>query len=672
MNAYELAYEYVQHTNRCIFLTGKAGTGKTTFLRRLKQECPKQLTVAAPTGVAAINAEGVTIHSLFQLPPQLFLPTEEARRQLFSEMQMRAAKQRVLHNLELLVVDEVSMVRADLLDTIDAVLRHFKHRPNLPFGGVQVLFIGDLFQLSPVAREEEWRLLQDYYEGPYFFQARVFRELRPVYIELDHVFRQTNVEFVEILNQVRDNALTQESLRLLNARVINSSLPISKGRGEFSITLSTHNNKVDAINQREMDQLKGRLYSFQATVKDSFPESMFPMDHTLLLKVGARVMFVKNDSSQEKLYYNGKLGVVTALSKDAINVTCEDGTMVNVHKETWENIRYTSQTGSDKVESEIIGSFTHYPLRLAWAITIHKAQGLTFDNVIIDAADAFAAGQVYVALSRCRTLEGITLLTPVPSHALTNAREVLQFTGNQEPIQAVEQSLLPSQNEYLTILLCAMFDFREHIEQLYAMQRMIRNMTSLQMASEVYFQDMIQTLVDLHTVGERFQLQIRQLMYANQLDKLQERIFAASQYYAPKIYELLKCMSDSPLRSNNQSDSAQLKQALLDIYAALSRKAYLQSQMAQCVSIEAYFKARKNYKYSEPILTIYTTQRKARLSSTTFQTMTLLRQGYRIKDIAKERKMTQKTIIKHLKTLLEDGMLEMYDIHPADRFWVKF
>ena len=671
MNAYELAYEYVQHTNRCIFLTGKAGTGKTTFLRRLKQECPKQLTVAAPTGVAAINAEGVTIHSLFQLPPQLFLPTEEARRQLFSEMQMRAAKQRVLHNLELLVIDEVSMVRADLLDTIDAVLRHFKHRPNLPFGGVQVLFIGDLFQLSPVAREEEWRLLQDYYEGPYFFQARVFRELRPVYIELDHVFRQTNVEFVEILNQVRDNALTQESLRLLNARVVNSSLPISKGRGEFSITLSTHNNKVDAINQREMEQLKGRLYSFQATVKDSFPESMFPMDHTLLLKVGARVMFVKNDSSQEKLYYNGKLGVVTALSKDAINVTCEDGTMVNVHKETWENIRYTSQTGSDKVESEIIGSFTHYPLRLAWAITIHKAQGLTFDNVIIDAADAFAAGQVYVALSRCRTLEGIILLTPVPSHALTNAREVLQFTGNQEPIQAVEQSLLPSQNEYLTILLCAMFDFREHIEQLYAMQRMIRNMTSLQMASEVYFQDMIQTLVDLHTVGERFQLQIRQLMYANQLDKLQERIFAASQYYAPKIYELLKCMSDSPLRSNNQSDSAQLKQTLLDIYATLSRKAYLQSQMAQCVSIEAYFKARKNYKYSEPILTIYTTQRKARLSSTTFQTMTLLRQGYRIKDIAKERKMTQKTIIKHLKTLLEDGMLEMYDIHPADRFWVK-
>ena len=218
MNAYELAYEYVQHTNRCIFLTGKAGTGKTTFLRRLKTETLKQMTVVAPTGVAAINAEGVTIHSLFQLPPQLFLPTPEARRKLFSEMQMRSHKQRVLRNLELLVIDEVSMVRADLLDTIDAVLRHFKHRPNIPFGGAQVLFIGDLFQLSPVAREDEWRLLGDYYDGPYFFQAQVFRELQPVYIELDHVFRQTNMDFVEILNQVRNNALTPESRKMLNSR----------------------------------------------------------------------------------------------------------------------------------------------------------------------------------------------------------------------------------------------------------------------------------------------------------------------------------------------------------------------------------------------------------------------------------------------------------------------
>ena len=704
MNAYELAYEYVQHTNRCIFLTGKAGTGKTTFLRRLKQECPKQMAVVAPTGVAAINAEGVTIHSLFQLPPQLFLPTDEARRQLFAEMQMRANKQRVLRNLELLVIDEVSMVRADLLDTIDAVLRHFKHRPTIPFGGVQLLVIGDLFQLSPVVREEEWRLLQSFYDGPYFFQARVFRELKPVYIEFEHVYRQINLEFLSILNEVRNNALTPQSFAVLNGRVLKFSgsedkefsglevqkfsgsgvLISPKGSNDYSqanvqefrgageaITLSTHNSKVDAINQREMDALKGNEYTYKATITDTFPESMYPIDEQLTLKVGARVMFIKNDSSTDKLYYNGKLGVVTSLSKQAINVLCDDGTEVNVHNEVWENIRYNADSGSDLVQTEIIGTFTHYPLRLAWAITIHKAQGLTFDQLIIDAEDAFAAGQVYVALSRCRSLEGLTLLTPIPTRALTNAREVLRFTDNQDSIQTTEQNLVPSQKDYLTTLLCALFDFREHTEQLYGLQRMANNMTSLQIPPNEYISDLISPLLDLHRVGERFQQQIRQLMYRDQLDLLQERLLAASQYYAPKIYELLKAMSDCPLRSNNQSDSAQLKQSILDIYSALSRKAYLQAQMAHNVTVEAYFEARRTYKYREPSLTIYTTQRKSRVSSTTFQTMTLLRQGYRIKDIAKQRNITQKTVIKHLKSLLEDAVIELHDFHPADRMWVR-
>ena len=670
MTPQELAYHYVQHTNRCIFLTGKAGTGKTSFLRRLKEECPKQLAVVAPTGVAAINAEGVTIHSLFQLPPQLFIPTDEARRQLFAEMQMRANKQRVLRNLELLVIDEVSMVRADLLDTIDAVLRHFKHRPTIPFGGVQLLVIGDLFQLSPVVREEEWRLLQAFYDGPYFFQARVFRELKPVYIEFERVYRQTNMEFLSILNQVRNNALTPQSFAMLNSRV--RSLGDQEFRSlEGAITLSTHNSKVDAINQREMDALNGKEYTYKATITDTFPDSMFPIDEQLTLKVGARVMFIKNDSSTDKLYYNGKLGVVTSLSKQAINVLCDDGTEVNVHKELWENIRYNADSGSDLLQTEIIGTFTHYPLRLAWAITIHKAQGLTFDQLIIDAEDAFAAGQVYVALSRCRSLDGLTLLTPIPTRALTNAREVLQFTDNQDSLQTIEQNLQPAQQEYLTTLLCALFDFKEHTEQLYALQRMANNMTSLQIPPNQYITDLINPLLDLHRVGERFQQQIRQLMYHNQFDKLQERLLAASQYYAPQIYQLLKAMTDCPLRSNNQSDSTQLKQSILDIYAALSRKAYLQSQLAQEVTVEAYFEARKSYKYKEPSLTIYTTQRKSRITATTFQTMTLLRHGYRIKDIAKHRNMTQKTVIRHLKSLLDDDMIVLSDFHPADRPWVK-
>ena len=672
MNAYELAYEYVQHTNRCIFLTGKAGTGKTTFLRRLKQECPKQMAVVAPTGVAAINAEGVTIHSLFQLPPQLFLPTDEARRQLFAEMQMRANKQRVLRNLELLVIDEVSMVRADLLDTIDAVLRHFKHRPTIPFGGVQLLVIGDLFQLSPVVREEEWRLLQPYYEGPYFFQARVFRELKPIYIEFEHVYRQTNVEFLSILNEVRNNRLTAESFAVLNSRV--RSLEVKELRSlEGAITLSTHNSKVDAINQREMDALKGKEYTYKATIADTFPESMYPIDEQLKLKVGARVMFIKNDSSTDKLYYNGKLGVVTSLSKQAIHVRCDDGTEVNVHNEVWENIRYNADSGSDQVQTEIIGTFTHYPLRLAWAITIHKAQGLTFDQLIIDAEDAFAAGQVYVALSRCRSLEGLTLLTPIPTRALTNAREVLRFTENQDPIQTIEQNLQPAQKDYLTSLLCALFDFKEHTEQLYSLQRMANNMTSLQIPPNQYITDLITPLLELHSVGERFQQQIRQLMYNDQLDKLQERLQAACQYYAPKIYELLKDMSDCPLRSNNQSDSAQLKQAILDIYAAISRKAYLQAQMAKCVTVEAYFEARKTYKYKEPSLTIYTTQRKERIttSSTAFLSVALLKQGYRLSEIAKKRKITLKTVVKHIRQFLDDDMIDISDIFPADQQYLR-
>ena len=670
MNAYELAYEYVQHTNRCIFLTGKAGTGKTTFLRRLKQECPKQMAVVAPTGVAAINAEGVTIHSLFQLPPQLFIPTPEARKQLFSEMQMRAQKQRVLRNLELLVIDEVSMVRSDLLDTIDAVLRHIKHQPNHPFGGVQVLVIGDLFQLSPVAREEEWRMLQEYYAGPYFFQAHVFQQLNPVYIELDHVFRQSNIDFVEILNQVRNNTLTSQSLQILNSRV--RSLGVKELRSlEGAITLSTHNNKVDAINQREMDALPGRVYQFSATIKDTFPESMFPMDEMLTLKLGARVMFTKNDSSSEKRYYNGKLGVVSHLTDKSITVTCEGEEPIDVHRETWENIRYTSEAGSEVVQPEVIGTFSHYPLRLAWAITIHKAQGLTFDRVVIDAADAFAAGQVYVALSRCRSLDGIVLLTPIPSHALTNAREVLEFTNQQQEIDTIRQQLPLAQREYLTILLCALYDFRELMGRCYALSQMSKKMNSVQNASDDYFPDIIALLEELQGVGERFQQQLRQIVYLGDTERLQERLKASIPYFAPRLHEVLKTISNCPLRSNDKSDASSLKQSLLDIYAAIARIAYLQAQVSRVPTVEGYFKARDSFRLQEPNLTIYTAQRKVRTTGTAFQSVTLLKQGYRLEEIAQMRNITVKTVVKHIRSFIEDGIITISDIFPADRRYLR-
>ena len=666
MNAYELAYEYVQHTNRCIFLTGKAGTGKTTFLRRLKQECPKQLTVVAPTGVAAINAEGVTIHSLFQLPPQLFLPTDEARRQLFAEMQMRANKQRVLRNLELLVIDEVSMVRADLLDTIDAVLRHFKHRPNIPFGGAQVLFIGDLFQLSPVAREAEWRILQDFYEGPYFFQARVFRELHPVYIELDHVFRQTNMEFVEILNQVRNNVLTPESRLTLNRRY-NPYFQVDKC-GEHYITLSTHNSKVDAINQRELDALKAETYTYQAHVKDTFPESMYPIDKTLTLKVGAKVMFVKNDSSPEKLYYNGKLATVTSLTKNEIYVHCEDGTDVEVHTETWENLRYTAETGSDQVQVEVIGTFTHFPLRLAWAITIHKAQGLTFDHVVIDAEDAFAAGQVYVALSRCRSLEGIVLLTPIPMRALTNAKEVLYFTQNQLDIEATAQRLAPAQIEYMTIILCALYDFRSIINRLSSLSRNVKAMTSVQGDISSFFATCTGGVEGLQIVAERFQQQIRQIVYSDKASShLLERLTAAANYFSPKIQQLLTSIVACPLRTNDRNDATLIKQNLLDIHAELSRVEYIQQQICKTLSLDTYFKARQSYRWVEPPLNIYSQHRKTRSDASSLQSLQLFFEHKTIAQIAKERNMTVRTIVKHLRQFIEQEIIHISNFTPEDQ-----
>lgn len=669
MDAYELAYEYVQHTNRCVFLTGKAGTGKTTFLRHLKQECSKQMAVVAPTGVAAINAEGMTIHSLFQLPPQLFLPTPEARKQLFSEMQMRVQKQRVLRNLELLVIDEVSMVRSDLLDTIDAVLRHIKHQPNHPFGGVQVLVIGDLFQLSPVAREEEWRMLQGYYRGPYFFQARVFEQLSPVYIELDHVFRQTNLDFIEILNQVRNNKLTSQTLQKLNTRY-QPNFRVDEQKTHY-ITLSTHNRKVDAINDCELEALPGKVYTYHATIKDTFPDSMYPMDETLTLKLGARVMFTKNDSSVEKRYYNGKLGIVSHLTNKTITVTCEGEEPIEVHTETWENIRYTADTGADVIMPEIVGSFSHYPLRLAWAITIHKAQGLTFDHVVIDAADAFAAGQVYVALSRCRTLEGIVLLTPIPSRALTNACEVLDFTNQQQQLETVFQQLPMAQQEYATALFCALYDFRELIGRCYALSQMSKKMHSLQNTSDDYFPNIITLLEELQRVGERFQQQIRQIIYQGNMQRLQERLKASIAFFAPRLHDVLKTIMDAPLRSHDKNDASMLKQSLTDIYASIARIAFLQSKVSSDPTVEGYFKARSKFQLKEPNLQIYTQQRKVRTSSTAFQSVVLLRKGYRINEIAKQRGITQKTVIKHLRTFLEDGVIQLPDFHPADRFWIR-
>ena len=580
MSPYELAYDYVLRTNRCIFLTGKAGTGKTTLLRRLQAECPKQTVVVAHTGVAAINAEGVTIHSLFQLPPQLFLPTPAARKQLFAEMQLRQAKLRLLRNMELLVIDEVSMVRADLLDTIDAVLRHVRHRRSLPFGGVQVLFIGDLYQLSPVAREQEWQMLREYYDGPYFFQARVFREIQPVYIELDHVYRQHDMQFIDLLNEVRNNRLSPQSLKMLNSRYQPDWQP---HEGEpFHITLSTHNHKVDELNAMEFDKLTAPVEEYHATIKGTFPESMYPLEPVLRLKVGARVMFTRNDSSPEKQYYNGKLGIVAECDDEHILVQSDEGEEIAVHTEIWENIRYTAVPNSDEVKSEIAGTFTHIPLRLAWAVTIHKAQGLTFEHVVIDAADAFAAGQVYVALSRCRSLEGIVLLSRIPESALSNAREVLQFTAEQPTLETVANGLQHSQQEYLLHLLFDLYDFGDLLFALEVVQRGVEGTTSFNLEeTRAYLTRLRQALQAEQQVAETFQKQIRALIVRGDWERLQQRMAAAHGYFAPRIQQLCDIIKASPAYTDNKQDGKEYEERMTELHTDLARKRRLMQQIAE-------------------------------------------------------------------------------------------
>ena len=594
MDAYQLAGQYIRNTNRCLFITGKAGTGKTTFLRSLQMQTSKRMAVVAPTGVAAINAEGVTIHSFFQLPPQVFLPTPSARRTLFAEMQMRGQKRKVIHNLELLVIDEISMVRSDLLDTVDAVLRHFKHQPDLPFGGVQVLFIGDLFQLSPVVRDDDWQMLREYYAGPYFFQSRVMQTLNPVYIEFDHIFRQHDSHFIAILNQVRNNCLTAENRQRLNACY---QKDFQNDDTDYHIILSTHNYKVDQVNQRELDRIAEPSYTYKAVVTGTFPESAYPMDRELTLKAGARVMFTRNDIRPEKQFYNGKLGIVTKLEDEHVWVDCGDGETIDVPAMTWENVHYITANESDEIKTEIVGTFSHFPLRLAWAVTIHKAQGLTFDHVVIDAADAFACGQIYVALSRCRTLEGIVLLNPIPDNALTNDAAVLAFTDSQPAIDEVQNRYQGAAKDYWIALCCSLFDFRPALQQLAAMRTFVAKHPSYSDAVAQFLLQLQPVLENLTGVGGRFQEQLRKILSAAVPDDafLKARLQAAADYFSPRLQDILTRWQQAPVTTGNRADARFFDALAEEFLQDLERKRIIMNAIPADPAIDCYFRARAGF-----------------------------------------------------------------------------
>ncbi|MEO8713357.1 MAG: DEAD/DEAH box helicase, partial [Parafilimonas sp.] len=469
---FHLATSLVNESNRNIFLTGKAGTGKTTFLKYIRENCVKQIAVTAPTGVAAINAGGATIHSFFQLPLSPFIPEAKGfmqnndvinKHSLLGRMRLNNEKRKILRQLELLIIDEISMVRCDILDEIDTVLKHFRYRNTEPFGGVQVLFIGDMFQLPPIIPDEEWKLLSPFYKSAYFFDSQVMQQFPPVHIEFKKIYRQSDEKFIHVLNEVRHNNLSDEGNQLLNSRYdpwfeLNGS--------DGYIFLTTHNYASDKTNAEELSKLKAKTFSFKAEVTGEFYEKSYPADEMLALKPGAQVMFIKNDKEKIKRYFNGKIGVVTKIETDKIFVQCKDDEdEIEVHKETWENIRYSVNKQTQQLDEEVIGSFTQYPLRLAWAITIHKSQGLTFEKAVIDAGRAFAPGQVYVALSRCTSLNGIVLKSQITSSGLHTDKNIIEFSEKNASEENLKKELYQSKKQYQQNLLLSLFDLTAAAKQ---------------------------------------------------------------------------------------------------------------------------------------------------------------------------------------------------------------
>lgn len=548
---FKLAADFVNNTSRHIFLTGKAGTGKTTFLKYIKENTGKRAVVIAPTGVAAINAGGVTMHSFFQLPFGPFVPgtsrpfTNDSnnvsdKHSLLKNIRLNTDKRELLEELELLIIDEVSMVRADMLDAMDTILRYFRKKPYLPFGGVQVLFIGDMYQLPPVVPGNEWDILQAYYESPFFFSAKVIAEALPLYIELKKIYRQNEQLFIDILNRVRNNEVTDADFTLLNNRYQPDFIPLG---GDKYITLSTHNNKTNTINTTQLEKLSGKMMVFNGMVTGDFSDKALPTDMNLQLKEGAQVMFIKNDSGADRKYFNGKLATIKKISTEEIIVTDNNSNEeLKVEKETWLNIRYNYNKETDSIKEEELGSFTQYPIRLAWAITIHKSQGLTFDKAIIDAGSSFAAGQVYVALSRCTSLHGMILLSKLHPSAIATDRRVIAFAQRESAAEELQQILQQEQQQYLAGALVKRFDWRKVIGAMVEFQELVpgKKLPDIKAAVSLSYK-LLTKAQEQAVVAEKFQCQLQQLLQqvrqTGGMVMLEERVTKGMTYFIKHLSE---------------------------------------------------------------------------------------------------------------------------------------
>ena len=613
MTVYEIAEEFIQLTNCSVFLTGKAGTGKTTMLRQIREGAFKQTAVVAPTGVAAINAGGTTIHSFFQLPFSPFIPTVEAKKSFIAKQQVNDVRRKIYRELELLIIDEVSMVRADVLDAIDTVLRHYRFRPNEPFGGVQVVFIGDMYQLPPVCVGEEWELLRRYYATPYFFHSQAIQQQPPIYIELDKIFRQSNQQFINLLNEVRNNQLTPDTLRLLNL----CYKPDFRNVDEY-ITLTTHNASADAINNDELSKIDAPYYKFVAHIDRDFPERNFPTEVELSLKLGAKVMFIANDMAQPRRYYNGKIGEITEINNDEIWVTCDgEDEAIKVSLEVWENKSYTIDPKTNQIEEKLLGTFTQYPLRLAWAITIHKSQGLTFDRVVIDAAAAFASGQVYVALSRCRSLDGIVLTSQINPYSLAVDPQIVRYSEQRLPVVELERQVELFKSRYSVQLLAKLFSLEDLMSHTFDFVNYIKTvLADFNEDTAPYLDEFLSRVNELYGVAQRFLAQLLSFNPKTDIVRIAERVKAASGYFVPQLDDLLVLIESSPAITESKVEAQDYVERLQAVFEIASQLRHVIAGIADDISVVNYFDVKQSYKVPPFKVKAYVVEREVKMLKT--------------------------------------------------------
>lgn len=597
----DLAWRLVEHTGANVFITGKAGTGKTTFLKRLKEESSKNIAVLAPTGIAALNAGGMTIHSFFQLSFSPFIPGigQAGGNSRFS----RYSKQKIkmLRAIDTIVIDEISMVRADVLDAIDAKLRRFRHSP-LPMGGVQLVMIGDIQQLPPVAREEEWRLLSEHYRSPYFFDSHLLREAPFETIELTKVYRQKDRDFIDILNAIRENKVDSSVMRKLNQRYIPGFKPKDEER---YICLMTHNHQAQLVNEQHMKALKTKRHVFEAKIEDDFPELIYPAEAELVLKEGAQVMFLKNDS-QEHRYYNGTIGRIKSISDQGkVIVTLGDNTPpIEVQPETWENMAYTVDEKSKEMKEKVVGRFTQIPLRAAWAITIHKSQGLTFDKAIINASAAFAHGQTYVALSRCRSLQGLVLESPLPNSAFISDHTIARFEHDCSLREADGSRVSSLQGEFalrLDLEIPDLSGLRNALDSLHRSLQ-ISHASAFPKATAEFGEMLAGPFKEIFDVSIRFQQQLRRMAAqgASQ-ESIHDRLKAASDYFIHRLDPIVDFLRSIPQEVDNKEARKKFEEAMGSVEMEVNLKyALFQATLKKKLSSREFMKIKRDAVTSEP------------------------------------------------------------------------